>query len=74
MKLDNVVVIDVEVDGLDLKDYPDFCDAYISEAKFRDTKKPLNDEQLVELQEQNPDAFFEAVNDEFLSIVDRHYG
>ena len=29
MKLNNVNVIDVEVDGLDMKDYPDFVDAYI---------------------------------------------
>jgi|TARA_B100001248_G_scaffold261997_1_gene255473 hypothetical protein len=74
MKLNNVVVIDIEVDGIDIKDYPDFCDAYISEAKFRDTKEPLNDEQLVELQEQNMDKFNELVIDEFLSIGDMHYG
>lgn len=73
MKLNNVNVIDVEVDGLDMKDYPDFCDAYISEARFADTKQPLTDDQLYELQEQNPDAFFEAVNDECLSIADRYY-
>ena len=73
MKLNNLKVIDVEVDGLDMKDYPDFCDAYISEAKFANTKQPLDDNQLAELQEQNPDAFFEAVNDECLSIADRYY-
>ena len=73
MKLNNVNVIDVEIDGIDMKDYPDFCDAYISEAKFKDTGKPLTDEQLEELHEQNPDAFYEAVIDEFLCIADRHY-
>ena len=73
MKLNNVNVIDVEVDGLDMKDYPDFCDAYISEARFADTKQPLTDDKLYELQEQNTDALFEAVNDECLSIADRYY-
>ena len=33
-KLNNLEVTDVEVDGLDMKDYPDFCDAYIESAKF----------------------------------------
>jgi len=66
-------VTNIELDGVDMKDYPDFCDAYISEARFADTKQPLTDEQLCELQEQNPDAFFEAVNDECLSIADRYY-
>lgn len=30
--LDLTKIVDVEVDGIDMKDYPDFCDAYISEA------------------------------------------
>jgi len=69
MKLNNVNVIDVEVDNVDMKDYPDFCDAYISEAKFTNGKS-LDDEQLVELQEQNLDEFSELVLDEFLSYGD----
>jgi predicted ester cyclase len=72
MKLNNVNVIDVEVDNVDMKDYPDFCDAYISEAKFTNGKS-LDDNQLAELQEQNIDEFSELVLDEFLSIADRHY-
>ena len=69
MKLNNLKVIDVEIENVDMKDYPDFCDAYISEAKFTNGKS-LNDEQLVELQEQNPDEFSELVLDEFLSYGD----
>jgi len=38
----------VEVDGVDMKDYPDFCDAYISHALFTDGT-PLTDEELNEL-------------------------
>ena len=72
MKLNNIKVIDVEVENVDMKDYPDFCDAYISEAKFTNGKS-LDDNQLAELQEQNIDEFSELVLDEFLSIADRHY-
>ena len=69
MKLNNLKVIDVEIENVDMKDYPDFCDAYISEAKFTNGKS-LDDEQSVELQEQNPDEFSELVLDEFLSYGD----
>ena len=69
MKLNNLKVIDVEIENVDRKDYPDFCDAYISEAKFTNGKS-LDDKQLVELQEQNPDEFSELVLDEFLSYGD----
>ena len=69
MKLNNLKVIDVEIENVDRKDYPDFCDAYISEAKFTNGKS-LDDEQSVELQEQNPDEFSELVLDEFLSYGD----
>ena len=73
MKLNNVNVIDVEIENVDMKDYPDFCDAYISEAKFTNGKS-LTDEQLVDLQEQNPEEFNELVLDEFISYGDLHYG
>ena len=31
-KLDYSKVHDIEVDGIDTRDYPDFCDAYITGA------------------------------------------
>ena len=43
-KIDNI-----EVDGIDTKDYPDFCDAYIVSADY--DGKPMTDEQLDELNE-----------------------
>ena len=73
MKLNNLKVIDVEIENVDMKDYPDFCDAYISEAKFTNGKS-LTDEQLVDLQEQNPEEFSELVLDEFISYGDLQYG
>lgn len=45
--LDTSRVTDVFVEGIDMKDYPDFCDAYISEAKV--DGRPATDEELEEL-------------------------
>lgn len=73
MKLNNVNVIDVEVDGIDMKDYPDFCDAFISFARFENTGIALDEEQLYNLQEQNPESFYETVHEEVLSIADKYY-
>ena len=41
-KIDNI-----EIDGIDTKDYPDFCDAYISSADYDGV--PMTDEQLDKL-------------------------
>jgi len=43
----------VEVDGIDTNDYPDFCDAFIASADY--DGKPMTYEQLDEL---NEDADF----------------
>ena len=43
-KIDNI-----EIDGIDTKDYPDFCDAYISSADYDGV--PMTDKQLDELNE-----------------------
>ena len=45
-KLNDKEVINVEIDNLDMADYPDFVDAYISEATFKDTNKQLSDNEL----------------------------
>jgi|TARA_R110000822_G_scaffold3883_7_gene16573 hypothetical protein len=41
-KIDNIVV-----DGIDFKDYPDFCDAYIESADYKGV--PMTDKQLDEI-------------------------
>jgi hypothetical protein len=43
-KIDNI-----EIDGIDTKDYPDFCDAYIVSADYDGV--PMTDKQLDELNE-----------------------
>ena len=73
MKLNNENVIDVEVDGIDMKDYPDFCDAYISFARFEKTGIALDEEQLYDLQDQNWEEFNEHVLDYVQDCFDKHY-
>ena len=55
-------VIDIEVDGVDSKDYPDFADAYFSYACYEDGT-PLTDEELVKLADQNGDVLFDKAYD-----------
>ena len=43
-KIDNI-----EIDGINTKDYPDFCDAYIVSADYDGV--PMTDEQLDEINE-----------------------
>lgn len=47
--MDYKLIDNIEVDGIDTKDYPDFCDAFIASAKYNG--KPMTDEQLDELNE-----------------------
>ena len=44
-------ICDIEIDGIDHKDYPDFVDAYIYSAYWKDTGKKLTDKELEELQD-----------------------
>lgn len=55
MELKNKVVGYVEVDGVNLDDYPDFCDAYFSYAEFEDGT-PLDELELEELTDLYPDV------------------
>ncbi len=52
-KIDNI-----EVDGIDTKDYPDFCDAFIASAYY--DGKSMTDGQLDELNEDR-DFVYECV-------------
>jgi len=45
-KYDTSNLIDVEIDNVDFRDYPDFCDAYVTSATFKDTGVPLNEDEL----------------------------
>ena len=54
-KIDNI-----EIDGIDTKDYPDFCDAYIVSADYDGV--PINDEQLDKLNKDG-DYVYEHIMD-----------
>lgn len=47
--MDYKLIDNVEVDGVNTDDYPDFCDAFIASADYNG--KPMSDEQLDELNE-----------------------
>lgn len=55
-------VIDMEVDGVDGRDYPDFADAHFSYACYEDGTA-LTDEELDKLAEQNADVLWEKAYD-----------
>lgn len=48
-------VVDLEVDGVDSRDYPDFSDAYFCYACYEDGTE-LTDEELDKLAEQFSDV------------------
>jgi hypothetical protein len=52
------LIENIEVEGIHLIDYPDFCDAYIASADYNG--KEMTDEQLDELNEDS-DFVYECV-------------
>lgn len=59
MVLNGRKVIDAEIDGLDMRDYPDFCDAYFTSAFFDDSGLELNETELDQLTQENGDYISE---------------
>lgn len=66
MNIDTSKVIITEFDGIDHKDFPDFCDAYISTAEYFDeefqTDRDLLEEEIEYLMENERDWFYEQLN------------
>ncbi len=58
-QIDTNKVHDVEVDGIDYSDYPDFCDAYISFATY--DGRDMTDEELEVLNDLHRDFVYEEV-------------
>ena len=59
MQLNGRKVVNVQVDGVDFRDYPDFCDAYFSAAEYADTCERLSDADLEKLQDLYPEVVHE---------------
>jgi hypothetical protein len=61
MELDLKKVDNMEFDGIDHKDYPDYCDAYCCGADYDGV--PMTDEQLEELNDEHRDFVSEKLWD-----------
>tara|TARA_R110000765_G_scaffold28163_1_gene68052 strand:+ start:2626 stop:3291 length:666 start_codon:yes stop_codon:yes gene_type:complete len=59
MKFDLNLVENVEIEGVDMADYPDFCDAFIVAADYDGV--PMTEDQILELEENYPDWKYEQV-------------
>lgn len=53
--------INIEIDGIDSRDYPDFVDAYISYAEH-DNGEPLTDDELDALNEDSSFVYEQVIN------------
>ena len=53
MKIDFKKVEVLEVSDINHYDYPEYCDAYISEANY--DNKPMSDDMLDEINDNHPD-------------------
>ena len=62
LHLNGRAVVDATVDGIDTKDYPDFCDAYFDSAVYEDGTA-LTDDELIQLTDDNPELLNEMVYD-----------
>jgi len=59
--------IEFDIAGIDMQDWPDFCDAYISEARYTDTGIELSDSELELLGDSLADQMNELVHEELVS-------
>ena len=66
MKLNGRNVVDVEIDGVDPTDYPDFCDAYFTYAVYEDTGEELTDVELEELNDSYPEVVNEMAYEYYI--------
>ena len=51
-------VVDLEIEGVDSRDFPDFCDAYFSNGRYEDGT-PLTEDELNKLTDLAGDVLWE---------------
>ena len=66
IKFNGRVIDSIEVDGVDPRDYPDFCDSYFSYAEYVDTGEPLDDDELIRLGDEQPELLGEMAFEHFM--------
>lgn len=59
MNFDLSKIDNIELDGIDTKDYPDFCDAYISSADYNGVE--MTEAQLDRLNEDESEFVYDKV-------------
>jgi hypothetical protein len=59
-------VVDIEVDGVDSRDYPDFCDAHFSYAVYEGSAIELTDDELMQLADEYPGLLSEMAYEYFM--------
>ena len=57
---------DLQVDGVDSKDYPDFCDTFFCYAIWKENGDELTEEQLEWLTEDYPEKVNELAYQSFI--------
>ena len=60
-EIDTKLIVDVEIDGVDMRDYPKLVDAYVSKAMWKDTDRQLSEEELEDLNDNHYEFVFEEV-------------
>lgn len=65
MELNGRAVDDANIDGVDTKDYPDFCDAYFSFATYQDGTE-LSDDELDELTKKYSDIVNQMAHEYYI--------
>ena len=58
--VDTKLIEDVVMGGIDTKDYPDFCDAFIESAIWIDSGKQLTESEIDELNEDSEYVYDKA--------------
>lgn len=59
-------VHDIEIENINMEDYPEFCDAYMSYAVYEEddgSLRELTDDELDMFVEEHPDVFYKAILD-----------
>lgn len=63
IKLNGREVIEIEIDGIDHNDAPDYADAFISGAVWADSGHPLDENDIYKLQDEEPELIYDLIGD-----------
>jgi len=61
-------ITNIQIEGIDLEDYPNFVDSFIGSAQYEDTKENLSDFEVYDLQDKYPSLAQELINQDQLYL------